>query len=78
MRSNGCGDLRDTHIDETVQLCGWVDRRRDLGGVCFVDLRDHTGLVQVVVDPEVLADAAVKLHSEDVLCIEVRSSTPLF
>ena len=61
-----------------VVLCGWVDRRRDLGGVCFVDLRDHTGLVQVVVDPEVLADAAVKLHSEDVLCIEVRSSTPLF
>ncbi len=45
MRSNGCGDLRETQVDEQVKLCGWVDRRRDHGGVIFIDLRDRTGTV---------------------------------
>ena len=44
MRSNGCGDLRKQQIDEQVQLCGWVDRRRDHGGVIFIDLRDRSGV----------------------------------
>ena len=70
MRSNGCGDLRDTHIDETVQLCGWVDRRRDHGGVIFIDLRDRSGTVQVTVDPDLSTNAfavAEHLRSESVL-----------
>ena len=46
MRSNGCGDLRKEQIDQQVQLCGWVDRRRDHGGVIFIDLRDRSGIVQ--------------------------------
>ena len=70
MRSNGCGDLREKHIDQQVQLCGWVDRRRDHGGVIFIDLRDRSGTVQITVDPDLGAEAfavAEHLRSETVL-----------
>ena len=58
LKSHSCGDLRSSHVGETVALAGWVHRRRDHGGVVFVDLRDSTGLVQVVLDPERLASQA--------------------
>ena len=52
MRSHYCGNVDTSHIEQIVTFCGWVHRRRDHGGVIFVDLRDHTGLVQVVFDPD--------------------------
>ncbi len=52
MRSHYCGVVNKEHLDTEVVFCGWAHRRRDHGGVIFIDLRDHTGLVQVVYDPD--------------------------
>ena len=52
MRSNYCGELNETFVGQQVELCGWVHRRRDHGGVIFLDIRDREGLAQVVFDPD--------------------------
>lgn len=68
-----CGELRKEHVGLTVFLAGWVDVRRDLGNLIFLDLRDHTGVVQVVCRPEVSAaahDRAEQLRSEFVVGVE--------
>jgi aspartyl-tRNA synthetase len=74
MRSQYCGDLDSGHIDQEVSLCGWVHRRRDHGGVIFVDLRDRSGLVQVVFDPdrEAIFALAEQVRSEFVLAVTGR------
>ncbi len=74
MRSHYCGEPNTSHIDQTVELCGWVNRRRDHGGVIFIDLRDRSGLVQVVYDPDVeeVFATAEKVRNEYVLRIKGR------
>src|ERR1700750_2336851 len=59
MRSHYCGDLDASHVGHDVELCGWVHRRRDHGGVIFLDVRDRSGIVQVVYDPDA-ADSLAK------------------
>ena len=74
MRSDYCGDIRKQAIDQTITLCGWVDRRRDHGGVIFIDLRDRSGVVQVVFDPDggEFFELADKVRSEYVLKVTGR------
>ncbi len=70
-RTHTCGALRESHIGETVRLSGWCHRIRDHGGVLFIDLRDHYGLTQCVVDPDSPAfKLAEKLRSEWVVRME--------
>ena len=52
MRTIYCGQLNASHINQEVKLCGWINKRRDLGGMIFVDLRDREGIVQVYFDPD--------------------------
>ena len=72
MRSHHCGQLRASDLDLEVQLCGWVSKRRNLGGLVFIDVRDRYGLTQVVVDPQLKGGAQVyevasQLRSEFVI-----------
>ncbi len=72
MRTHYCGQLRADHIDNTVTLYGWVDRRRDHGGVIFLDVRDRSGIVQIVSDPNRTPDSynlAESLRNEYVVKI---------
>ncbi len=74
MRSHYCGLIRDSHIGETVDLYGWVHRRRDHGGVIFLDVRDHKGVIQVVFDPDTEESFALadQVRNEFVLRIQGR------
>ncbi len=80
MRTEYCGALDASFIDREVTLCGWVDRRRDHGGVIFIDLRDREGIVQVVFDPDAREDfeRADHVRSEYVLQVKgrVRARSP--
>lgn len=71
MRTHYCGEINESLIDQEINLCGWVHRCRNLGGLIFIDLRDRRGIVQVVVDPQKAGEfrIAETLHSEDVVKI---------
>jgi aspartyl-tRNA synthetase len=70
MRTHLCGEITEELADQPVALCGWVDRRRDLGGLIFIGLRDHAGIVQVVVEPDSSAFAdAEALRNE--YCVRI-------
>ncbi|PVZ85037.1 aspartate--tRNA ligase [Serratia sp. S1B] len=71
MRTEYCGQLNLTHVGKEVTLCGWVNRRRDLGGLIFIDMRDREGIVQVFFDPDqkVAFDKAFELRNE--FCIQI-------
>ena len=72
MRSQYCGLVTEAQMGETVTLCGWVNRRRDHGGVIFIDLRDREGYVQVVCDPDrpEMFKAAEDIRNE--YCVQVK------
>ncbi|MCR0997879.1 aspartate--tRNA ligase [Serratia rubidaea] len=71
MRTEYCGQLNLSHVGQEVTLCGWVNRRRDLGGLIFIDMRDREGIVQVFFDPDKKAafDRAFELRNE--FCIQI-------
>src|SRR5687768_9333446 len=74
MRSHYCGNVDEKLIDQTVDVCGWVHRRRDHGGVIFIDLRDHSGLLPIVFDPEraEIFQMAERVRSEYVLRVSAK------
>lgn len=77
MRTHYCGQLRSDYIETVVTLYGWIDRRRDHGGVIFIDLRDRTGVAQIVSDPERTPDSyplAEELRNEYVVKVTGRVS----
>ena len=72
-RSHSCAALRKSDVGETIRLSGWVHRKRDHGGVLFIDLRDHYGITQILADSDSKAFAALDaLRSESVICITGR------
>ena len=72
MRSNYCGLVTESLLGQTVSLCGWVNRRRDHGGVIFIDLRDREGYVQVVCDPDRAEMFAVAEDVRNEFCVQVK------
>lgn len=69
MRSHHCGQVTEAQLDETITVCGWVNTRRDHGGVIFIDLRDREGILQIVIDPDTPESFALaeRVRSEYVL-----------
>ncbi len=71
MRTTYCGLVSETHLDQTVTLMGWAHRRRDHGGVIFIDLRDREGLVQIVCDPDRAAMFAAAESVRNEFCLKI-------
>lgn len=77
MRSHYCGELNESRVDQDVMLCGWVHRRRDHGGVIFLDLRDREGIAQVVYDPDTEESFAIAEGVRNEYVIQVKGRVRL-
>lgn len=71
MRTHYCGLVTEALLGQTVTLCGWVSRRRDHGGVIFIDVRDREGYVQVVCDPDRASTFAVAENLRNEFCVQI-------
>jgi len=74
MRTLYCGEVNESHIGQQVTLCGWVNRRRDLGAVIFLDLRDREGIVQVVYDPDLPEVLAIANTLRNEFCVQLKGT----
>ena len=77
MRSHYCGELNESHVDQDVLLYGWVHRRRDHGGVIFLDVRDREGIAQVVYDPDTVESFAIAEGVRNEFVIKVQGRVRL-
>ena len=68
-RTKNCGELNIKNINETVELAGWIQKIRNLGGMIFIDLRDEFGITQIVIQDESLQEQAKELNTET--CIHI-------
>jgi len=68
-RTKTCGELKINNVEETVELSGWIQKLRNLGGMIFIDLRDEFGITQIVINDETLQEQAKQLNTES--CIHI-------
>lgn len=72
-RTKTCGELKINNVGETVNLSGWIQKIRNLGGMIFIDLRDEFGITQIVINDEALQEQAKELNTESCIHISRRS-----
>lgn len=72
-RTKTCGELKINNVGETVDLSGWIQKIRNLGGMIFIDLRDEFGITQIVINDETLQEQAKELNTESCIHISRRS-----
>ena len=68
-RTKNCGELNTKNVNETVELAGWIQKIRNLGGMIFIDLRDEFGITQIVINDEKMQEKAKELNTES--CIHI-------
>lgn len=72
-RTKTCGELKINNVEETVELAGWIQKIRNLGGMIFIDLRDEFGITQIVIDDKHLQEQAKELNTESCIHISRKS-----
>ena len=72
-RTKTCGELKLNNVEETVELAGWIQKIRNLGGMIFIDLRDEFGITQIVIDDKDIQEQAKELNTESCIHISRKS-----
>ncbi len=72
-RTKTCGELKINNVEETVELSGWIQKIRNLGGMVFIDLRDEFGITQIVINDEAMQEQAKELNTESCIHISRKS-----